>query len=242
MSLRYKLRKKNVVFSSIVHQQKNMSSGVSQLFQGFSTGKSAKPRGKSAKPRGSKSNASTLVFPILILGLTLALYEKNSRRLWQSQRGTSSGVPEGEANFPAAVLLAGKVQTLAGIAFRAAGKSVWRTFQQRRDLRENLSSKEFWTATAFSSLLTLAYPKHLLGQHFPSKRKLGELSLRGKIFPLRDNFPLRIAFPFPQNGQFSHEMKGLRKGVFMAWGIIYDFPPRGKIYPKPIFCLKRCYG
>ena len=32
------------------------------------------------------------------------------------------------------------------------------------------------------------------------------------------------------------------KGVFMAWGKIYDFPPRGKIYLKPFFCLKRCYG
>ena len=32
------------------------------------------------------------------------------------------------------------------------------------------------------------------------------------------------------------------KGVFMAWGKIYDFPPRGKIYLKPFFCLRRCYG
>ena len=37
---------------------------------------------------------------------------------------------------------------------------------------------------------------------------------RRKFFPLKDNFPLRIAFPFPQNGQFSHEMKGLRKRSF----------------------------
>ena len=41
------------------------------------------------------------------------------------------------------------------------------------------------------------YPKHLLRQNFPSKGKLGEFSLRGKIFPLRDIFPLKIAFPFP---------------------------------------------
>ena len=40
-------------------------------------------------------------------------------------------------------------------------------------------------------------PKHFLGQNFPSKRKLGEFSLRGELFPLRDNFPLKIAFPFP---------------------------------------------
>ena len=41
-------------------------------------------------------------------------------------------------------------QTLAGIAFRAAGKS---GIQQRRNLPENVSSKEFRTATAFSSLI-----------------------------------------------------------------------------------------
>ena len=40
-------------------------------------------------------------------------------------------------------------------------------------------------------------PKHLLGQNFPSKGKLGGFSLRGKNFPLRDNFPLGIAFRFP---------------------------------------------
>ena len=37
--------------------------------------------------------------------------------------------------------------------------------------------------------------KHLLGQNFPSKGKLAEFSLRGKLFPLRDSFPLQIAFP-----------------------------------------------
>ena len=63
--------------------------------------------------------------------------------------------------------------------------------------------------------------------NFPSK---------GKFSPLGDNFPLLIAVPFPPNGQFSHEMKGLRKGVFMAHEkIYYDFPPRGKIYLKPFF-------
>ena len=45
------------------------------------------------------------------------------RRLWRSQRRKSSSVPAEAANFPAAVFLAGSAQTLAGIAFRAAGKS-----------------------------------------------------------------------------------------------------------------------
>ena len=83
-------------------------------------------------------------------------------------------------------------------------------------------------------------PKHLLGQNFPSKGKLGECSLRGKIFPLRDHFPLRIAFPFPQNRQvFPSNQDFEKKGIFMASGKIYDFPPRGKIYLKPFFFLKR---
>ena len=43
-------------------------------------------------------------------------------------------------------------QTLAGIAFRAAGKSV-KNFQQRRNLPENPFQQEFRTATAFSSSL-----------------------------------------------------------------------------------------
>ena len=36
------------------------------------------------------------------------LYQKNSRRLWRSRKRKSSSVPEGAANFPAAIFLAGK--------------------------------------------------------------------------------------------------------------------------------------
>ena len=86
------------------------------------------------------------------------------------------------------------------------------------------------------------YPKHLLRQNFPSEGKLGEFSLRGNIFPLRDNFPLPMAFPFPQNAQFSLEMKGLRKRSFYGLRENWWLSPRGKIYLKPFFCLKRCYG
>ena len=49
--------------------------------------------------------------------------QKNSRRLWWSQRKKSRSVPEGGADFPADIFLAGNAQTLAGIAFRVAGKS-----------------------------------------------------------------------------------------------------------------------
>ena len=62
--------------------------------------------------------------------------------------------------------------------------------------------------------ICLIYPKHLLSQIFPSKGKLGELSLRGKSVPLRDHIPSKIAFSFPQKCQFSQEMKLLRKRSF----------------------------
>ena len=56
--------------------------------------------------------------------------KKNSRRLWRSQRRKSRSVPEGGADFPAAIFLAGKCPNLGRdrLAFRAAGKSV-RSFQ-----------------------------------------------------------------------------------------------------------------
>ena len=79
------------------------------------------------------------------------------------------------------------------------------------------------------------YPKHLLRQNFPSKRKLGEFSLKGKIFPLRDNFPLKIAFPFPPNGQFSHEMKGLRKRSFYGLRESLWLSPARENLPQAIF-------
>ena len=45
-----------------------------------------------------------------------------------------------------------------------------------------------------SDLLSVEFfPKHLLRQNFPSKGKLGEFSLRGKMFPLaRENLPQAI--------------------------------------------------
>ena len=54
----------------------------------------------------------------------VAVFQKNSRRLWQSQRRKSTSVPEGGADFQQPFSLPENAQTLAGIAFRAAGKSV----------------------------------------------------------------------------------------------------------------------
>ena len=67
--------------------------------------------------------------------------------------------------------------------------------------------------------------------------------LEGKIFPLRDNFPLKIAFPFPQNGQFSHEMKVLRKRSFL-WleGKFMTFPREGKFTSSLFVASKDVMG
>ena len=50
-------------------------------------------------------------------------FQKNSGMVWRSRRRKSTSVPEGGADFPAAIFLAVSAQTLAGIAFRAARKS-----------------------------------------------------------------------------------------------------------------------
>ena len=66
--------------------------------------------------------------------------------------------PQARPIFQQPFSLPESAQTLAGIAFRAAGKS-GNHFQQRRNLPENLSSREFRTATAFSSFLKKKNPK-----------------------------------------------------------------------------------
>ena len=79
--------------------------------------------------------------------------QKNSRRLWRSRRRRSSSIPAGAANFPAAVFLAGKCPKLGRDSISQLPENQGIIFQQRRNLPENLSSREFRTATAFSSYL-----------------------------------------------------------------------------------------
>ena len=56
---------------------------------------------------------NTLLRRVLTLSVLCFLEnQKNSRRLWRSRRRKSSSVPEGTANFPAAVFLAGKCPNL----------------------------------------------------------------------------------------------------------------------------------
>ena len=71
-----------------------------------------------------------------------------------------------------------------------------------------------------------------------------KISLQGKIrriFPPKDNVPLKIVFPFPQNRLFSQEIKGLGKTSFMPSGKIYGLPSRGKIYLKHFFASENVW-
>ena len=79
--------------------------------------------------------------------------KKTSRRLWRSRRRKSSSVPEGAANFPAAVFLAGKCPNLGRDSI-ACCRKMRESFSSSVEIcRKTLSSKEFLTATAFSSFL-----------------------------------------------------------------------------------------
>ena len=71
-----------------------------------------------------------------------------------SRRRKSRSVLDGRADFQQPFTLPESAQTLAGIAFHAAGQS-GKTLQQRRNLPENPSSKKCPTATAFSVFLSL---------------------------------------------------------------------------------------
>ena len=98
-----------------------------------------------------------------------------------------------------------------------------------------------WFKVSNKTLVGHFYPKRLLGQDFPSKRKLGDFSLIGKIFPLGENFCWKSLSLSLGMDCFPRKWRVWEKGAFTPWGKIYDFPPRGKIYLKP-FYLKRCLG
>ena len=85
---------------------------------------------------------------------------RKSQRLRRTQEGHGSLAGENSAAFPKArpifqqpFSLPESAQTLAGVAFRAAGKFVRNFPAASRNLPENFSSKEVRTATAFSSFL-----------------------------------------------------------------------------------------
>ena len=69
----------------------------------------------------------------------------------------------------------------------------------------------------------------------PEGKLGGKFSLREKIFPLRDNFPWKIAFPFPWNALFSQEMKGLGKRNFYGLRENFWHSPARENLPQAIF-------
>ena len=88
------------------------------------------------------------------------------------------------------------------------------------------------------------FPKHLLGQNFPSKGKLeGKFSLREKIFPPRENFPLKIAFPFPWNALFPPGNEGFgEEELVRLEGRILTFPREGRFISSHFFASKDVMG
>ena len=105
-------------------------------------------------PKGRKIENIQGLPPRLKTSSEIDIVQENSRRLWRSQRRKSSSVPEGKADFPAAMFLAESAQSLAGTAFRAAGKSV-KNFPAASKFAGKLVQQGFRTATAFSSVLNL---------------------------------------------------------------------------------------
>ena len=81
------------------------------------------------------------------------LDQENSRRLWRSRRRKSSSVPEGGADFPAAIFLAGKSPNLGRDSISSCRKS-GKNFPAASKFAGKFSSNEFWAATAFSSFLS----------------------------------------------------------------------------------------
>ena len=103
------------------------------MFLGFLNGSARKfPKGLGTQsetfPKTREPSLSGLVAgDFAICGhptpLTFCKTQKNSRRLWRSQRRNSNSVPEGGPIFQQPFLLPENAQTLAGMAFRAARKS-----------------------------------------------------------------------------------------------------------------------
>ena len=79
------------------------------------------------------------------------------------------------------------------------------------------------------------------GKIFPPREKWANFPQRGR-FSLWGMISFEVAFAFPRNALVPTKWRAWEKGAFVARGKIHDFPPRGKIYLKPFFCLKRCQG
>ena len=83
-------------------------------------------------------------------GCQLPLDQKNSRRLWRSRRRNSRRVPEGGADFPAAIFLAGKCANLGRDSIWSCRK-IGEEFSSCAEVCRKTCPAGFRTATAFSS-------------------------------------------------------------------------------------------
>ena len=88
-----------------------------------------------------------------------------------------------------------------------------------------------WIATSTPATRTTTTS---LNHHFSLQEKIGRIFLSRENFASEGYFPLKIAFPFPQKGQFSDEMKGLRK--------IWLSPARDNLPQAMFFASKDVMG
>ena len=127
--------------------------------------------------------------------------QKNSRRLWRSQKRNPAAFPKAGPIFQQPFSLPEKAQTLAGTAFGAAGKSMNNFPAASRNLHQTLSGKEFWTATAFSSFLKNL---HCVGERLRGNTTRGNRteSFRGRKICLREG--LREDLRKPPRGPINY--------------------------------------
>ena len=100
--------------------------------------------------------------------------------------------------------------------------------KNRREL-EGVSQMGVWESNCFLRRL------HLLRRNVPFKGKLGEFSLWGKIFPLKDYFPLKIASLSLEMANFPVKWRVWEKGVFYGLGENLWLSPARENLPQAIF-------
>ena len=94
----------------------------------------------------------------------------------------------------------GVAAALTPIALHCATKLCTGNFNFSMDRTHPKVSHPHFRISRSSEIAVRRFPKHLLVQNCPRENWAN--------FPFH-NFPLKVALPFPWNGLFSHEMKGV---------------------------------
>ena len=103
---------------------------------------------------------------------------ENSRRLWRSQRRKSRSVPEGGADFPAAIFLAGKCSNL-GRDSASCCQKIGEEFSSSVEIcRKAFPARNLGQPTAFSSFL-----RNARNQEFGHCTRQSVLEMPDKGFP-----------------------------------------------------------